>query len=139
MKKSIIAVAVFACLLLGGCSAPQSSSKPVSEPASVPAASMAASASSAASESMPASDSAQEDSIAGNVNDATMNTMEIETADGYIFRFSTMDVPIEAPADGVIIGDDAEVFFEGTLDENKDTQDVTVIRIVVTRPDASGN
>lgn len=74
--------------------------------------------------------SVETQAVTGTVTDATMNTIEIETADGNIFRFSTEEVPVEGK-DGIVVGYTATVYYIGILDTSVDTQDVTVTRIIM--------
>lgn len=134
MKKLISAIVLSSIFFLTACSGQSAKNQVPSgqTTSSRPAISSASSASPPASQNSAVSSGAKEDIIAGNVNDATMNTLQIMTADGHMFTFSTMDVAMEAPAEGITVGDDATVYYTGTLDESKATQDVTVTKIVVT-------
>lgn len=78
-----------------------------------------------------ASQGQTEESIAGNVNDLAEDTIELMTADGHIFRFTSTGVDTTAPADGIMIGDTITVYYTGTLDESLDIQTVNIIRMEV--------
>lgn len=76
-------------------------------------------------------ESAKEQTVAGNVSSNTADAMEIMTADGHTFKFDVSGVEVVTPADGIMEGDSVTVYYEGTLDESLDIQDVTVNRIEV--------
>lgn len=82
-------------------------------------------------------ESAKEQTIAGNVTSNTADTMEIMTVDGHTFKFNVNGVKVVTPADGILEGDMATVYYKGTLDENLDIQDVAVSRIEVEHSEAT--
>lgn len=114
MKKNIILTSVL-CLsiLLAACGGGTSAPAPGGSAVSGSAASL------------------QEEAISGNVDNANMNTLTIVTADGFTFTFSTDGAQIDAPADGIMLGDSATVYYTGELDENTQQQNVQVTRTVV--------
>lgn len=73
-----------------------------------------------------------ESPVSGTVVDATMNTITIETTDGKTFSFGTEDAVVEGEG-GILLGAEVTIYFEGTLDESKQQQDVKVGTIEVTK------
>ncbi len=129
MKKSIAIIA--AILLLGGLTACSASSASSS---SAMASSVSASGTAESSSSSTASSAsvlAGEDSIGGNLNDATMNEIELMTADGHTFRFNIEGVTVEAGSVGLVLGESITVYYIGTLDESLPVQTVEVTKVVV--------
>lgn len=75
--------------------------------------------------------------LAGTVDDATMNSLTLKTADNKLYVFPIDGVPV-AGADGLLAGDSVEVSYTGTLTEDSaNVQEVTVNSITVTSEPAS--
>lgn len=82
-----------------------------------------------------------ESPVAGSVIDATMNTITITTADGLTLTFGTEDAVVNSE-DGIIIGDEVEIYFDGTANPAEQVQTVQVgtidVTVPVARPAQSG-
>ena len=65
--------------------------------------------------------------IDGVLQDGTMNTITIQTADGKELLFNKEGAEVNEP-DGLIIGDMLRVYYDGTIN-GTDTEGVTVTKI----------
>lgn len=68
--------------------------------------------------------------VSGIVSDATMNTLQIETAEGNLYNFSIQDVEIVAGENGLLIGAEVEVSYYGELEASVMNE---AVKIVVTK------
>ena len=69
--------------------------------------------------------------LTGIIQDATMNTLAIQTPDGTIYSFDTDGVSISAGSTGLEIGNPVTLLYQGKLDESAATQSVTIQSITV--------
>jgi len=67
--------------------------------------------------------------VEGVVEDATMNTILIKTAEGKEYMFATAEARKENRGLGLLIGDIAIVSYEGELDESNTAQNVNVVLV----------
>lgn len=106
MKKAMTTLLCFALILsLGACT--KNDTVPVTEP------------------DEPAAEKVS--TVTGVIQDATMNTVIIQTEDGRTLSFSTMDAD-KTNADGLLIGDTVVISYTGEID-GEDTSGVTVTAI----------
>lgn len=69
--------------------------------------------------------------ISGKVEDGTMNTIKIMTAEEKAYTFAKNQEVLEVGESGVLIGNPVTISYYGTLDEKASMQDVEIVKIVV--------
>lgn len=72
---------------------------------------------------------AEAHTLSGNVEDASMNTLDVKTEGGKVYSFSIQDVVLDTEENGILVGDPVEVSYEGELVESDGLQDVKIVSL----------
>lgn len=117
----ITACTIVSILGLAGCSQKQTSQ---------------AAPTSAISQETTAAEVSETQTLTGVVDDGTMNTLTVKTADGSLYMFDKSQAEVTTGTTGIVIGNPVSVTYTGELNPDEVAQTVEVAKILVEDPES---
>ena len=72
----------------------------------------------------------------GVVDDGTMNTLTVKTADGSLYMFDKSQAEVTTGTTGIVIGNPVSITYSGELNPDEVSQTVEVTKILVEDPES---
>lgn len=117
----ITACTIVSILGLAGCSQKQTSQ---------------AAPTSAISQETTATEVSETQTLTGVVDDGTMNTLTVKTADGSLYMFDKSQAEVTTGTTGIVIGNPVSITYCGELNPDEVSQTVEVTKILVEDPES---
>ncbi len=117
----ITACTIVSILGLAGCSQKQTSQ---------------AAPTSAISQETTATEVSETQTLTGVVDDGTMNTLTVKTADGSLYMFDKSQAEVTTGTTGIVIGNPVSITYSGELNPDEVSQTVEVTKILVEDPES---
>ena len=117
----ITACTIVSILGLAGCSQKQTSQ---------------AAPTSAISQKTTATEVSETQTLTGVVDDGTMNTLTVKTADGSLYMFDKSQAEVTTGTTGIVIGNPVSITYSGELNPDEVSQTVEVTKILVEDPES---
>ena len=74
--------------------------------------------------------------LTGVVDDGTMNTLTVKTADGSLYMFDKSQAEVTTGTTGIVIGNPVSITYSGELNPDEVSQTVEVTKILVEDPES---
>lgn len=74
--------------------------------------------------------------LTGVVDDGTMNTLTVKTADGSLYMFDKSQAEVTTGTTGIVIGNPVSITYTGELNPDEVSQTVEVTKILVEDPES---